>query len=126
MTGTAMTEESEFADIYKLNVMEVPTNKPIARDDMDDELYMTADEKYKAVALQIADCHQRGSACAGRHRLNRKVGIPFRASQRQESFLKTSPRDTAIERAKDLKDKDGDLKKEIEERALPRWTSWRH
>ena len=60
MTGTALTEEAEFADIYKLNVVEVPTNKPIARDDWDDELYMTAEEKYRAVAVQIADCHQRG------------------------------------------------------------------
>ncbi|MGV6802389.1 MAG: preprotein translocase subunit SecA [bacterium] len=60
MTGTALTEEGEFADIYKLNVLEIPTNREIARDDMDDELYITADEKYKAIARQIADCHERG------------------------------------------------------------------
>ncbi len=60
MTGTALTEEAEFADIYKLNVVEIPTNRPIARDDWDDELYISADEKYKAVARQIADCHDRG------------------------------------------------------------------
>ncbi|NHK27445.1 preprotein translocase subunit SecA [Parvularcula flava] len=60
MTGTALTEESEFADIYELNVVEVPTNKPIARDDMDDELYITAEEKYKAIVRQIIDCVDRG------------------------------------------------------------------
>ncbi|MEL6361530.1 MAG: preprotein translocase subunit SecA [Pseudomonadota bacterium] len=60
MTGTALTEEAEFADIYSLNVVEIPTNRPIARDDMDDELYMTAEEKYKAIAVQIAECHERG------------------------------------------------------------------
>ena len=60
MTGTALTEEGEFQDIYELSVFEVPTNKPIAREDMDDELYMTAKEKYRAIAAQIADCHMRG------------------------------------------------------------------
>ncbi|WP_031554408.1 preprotein translocase subunit SecA [Parvularcula oceani] len=60
MTGTALTEEGEFADIYKLNVMEIPTNRPIARDDLDDELYLGAREKYHAIARQIAECHLRG------------------------------------------------------------------
>ena len=60
MTGTAITEEGEFGDIYKLSVFEIPTNRPIARADLDDELYITADEKYKAIAREIADCHHRG------------------------------------------------------------------
>ncbi|MGV6819836.1 MAG: preprotein translocase subunit SecA [Parvularcula sp.] len=60
MTGTALTEEGEFQDIYDLNVYEIPTNRPIAREDFDDELYMTATEKYRAIAAQIADCHLRG------------------------------------------------------------------
>ncbi len=59
MTGTALTEEGEFQDIYRLSVFEIPTNKPIAREDWDDELYMTAKEKYRAIAAQIADCHLR-------------------------------------------------------------------
>ena len=59
MTGTALTEEGEFADIYKLDVVEVPTNVPVARKDQDDELYMTAAEKYKAIVAQIADCKRR-------------------------------------------------------------------
>ncbi|MEO1014185.1 MAG: preprotein translocase subunit SecA [Pseudomonadota bacterium] len=60
MTGTALTEEAEFGDIYKLDVYEMPTNRPVARDDMDDELYMTAEEKYRAIAVQIAECHRKG------------------------------------------------------------------
>ncbi|MEM9810242.1 MAG: preprotein translocase subunit SecA [Pseudomonadota bacterium] len=60
MTGTALTEEGEFQDIYNLNVFEIPTNKPIARDDFDDELYLSAQEKYRAIAKQIAECHLRG------------------------------------------------------------------
>ncbi|MBO6520168.1 MAG: preprotein translocase subunit SecA [Rhodospirillales bacterium] len=59
MTGTAMTEAGEFAEIYKLEVVEIPTNVPIARQDFDDEVYRTVDEKYAAIVEQIADCHQR-------------------------------------------------------------------
>jgi preprotein translocase subunit SecA len=60
MTGTALTEASEFGDIYNLNVLEIPTNKNVARVDEDDEVYRTAREKYDAIILQIEDCAQRG------------------------------------------------------------------
>ncbi|MEM8988160.1 MAG: preprotein translocase subunit SecA [Pseudomonadota bacterium] len=60
MTGTAMTEEGEFMDIYKLAVFEIPTNKDIAREDEDDELYRTAEEKYDAMIGQIEECHKKG------------------------------------------------------------------
>ncbi|MEM1380367.1 MAG: preprotein translocase subunit SecA [Pseudomonadota bacterium] len=60
MTGTALTEEGEFQDIYNLDVYEILTNKPIARADLDDELYMSAMEKYRAIAKEIARCHLRG------------------------------------------------------------------
>ncbi|NNU16356.1 preprotein translocase subunit SecA [Parvularcula sp. ZS-1/3] len=60
MTGTAITEEGEFQDIYKLDVYEIPTNRPIAREDFDDELYMSAAEKYRAIAKEIARCHLKG------------------------------------------------------------------
>lgn len=53
MTGTASTEAGEFWDIYKLDVVEIPTNRPIARKDMDDRVYKTAREKYKAVIEEI-------------------------------------------------------------------------
>jgi len=60
MTGTAMTEASEFADIYKLEVVEVPTHLIMIRDDQDDEVYRTADEKYQAILELIAECQERG------------------------------------------------------------------
>jgi len=60
MTGTAATEAQEFLDIYKMDVLEVPTNRPIQRRDYDDEVYRTFAEKNRAIAAQIADCYVRG------------------------------------------------------------------
>jgi preprotein translocase subunit SecA len=60
MTGTASTEAQEFLDIYKMDVVEIPTNRPIARIDDDDEVYRTADEKNLSIIKQIEDCHRRG------------------------------------------------------------------
>jgi len=60
MTGTAMTEASEFMDIYNLDVVEIPTNMPVRRVDSDDEVYRTADEKITAIVIQIADLIRRG------------------------------------------------------------------
>jgi preprotein translocase subunit SecA len=60
MTGTAMTEADEFGEIYKLDVVEIPTNVACIRDDEDDEVYRTAAEKYEAVAVLIEDSRQRG------------------------------------------------------------------
>ena len=59
MTGTAMTEAAEFSDIYKLEVIEVPTNQPIARKDLDDEVYRTAQEKYQAIIALIEECRAK-------------------------------------------------------------------
>ncbi len=59
MTGTAMTEAAEFGEIYSLDVIEVPTNMPCIRDDQDDEVYRTEEEKYNAIIDQIADCQER-------------------------------------------------------------------
>jgi len=59
MTGTAMTEAGEFGEIYSLDVIDVPTNMPCIRDDQDDEVYRTAEEKYNAIIDQIADCQER-------------------------------------------------------------------
>ena len=60
MTGTAMTEADEFAEIYKLEVIEIPTNVPVVRRDDDDEVYLTATEKYTAVATLIGEAQARG------------------------------------------------------------------
>ena len=59
MTGTAMTEAGEFQEIYKLEVIDIPTNVPCIRIDDDDEVYRTADEKNAAIVDVIADCHKR-------------------------------------------------------------------
>jgi preprotein translocase subunit SecA len=60
MTGTALTEADEFMDIYNLEVVEVPTNRPMIRDDQDDEVYRTAAEKYRAIIALLEDCKTRG------------------------------------------------------------------
>jgi preprotein translocase subunit SecA len=60
MTGTAATEANEFMDIYKLDVLEVPTNMPVDRTDEHDEVYRTAEEKARAIVAEIADCRRRG------------------------------------------------------------------
>ena len=59
MTGTAMTEAAEFEEIYKLRVVSIPTNKPVARVDHHDEIYRNKQEKYDAIIKQIADCMER-------------------------------------------------------------------
>jgi preprotein translocase subunit SecA len=60
MTGTALTEADEFLDIYNLSVVEVPTNRPMVRDDQDDEVYRTNAEKYRSIITLLEDCKQRG------------------------------------------------------------------
>jgi len=59
MTGTAETEASEFHEIYKLDVVVIPTNRPIRRVDINDQIYKTKREKYNAVIEQIKDCHKK-------------------------------------------------------------------
>jgi preprotein translocase subunit SecA len=86
MTGTAMTEAAELADIYKLEVVQVPTNMPIARIDEDDEVYRTAEEKYTAIIKLIEECRARqqpvlvGTTSIEKseliHRLLQKANIP--------------------------------------------------
>ena len=63
MTGTAITEAGEFWDIYKLDVVEIPTNKPVIRNDMDDRVYKTAREKYNAVIDEIVEMRNSGRPC---------------------------------------------------------------
>ena len=60
MTGTAMTEEAEFREIYKLDVIEIPTNKPLARIDENDVVYKTEKAKFGAVIKKIIECHEKG------------------------------------------------------------------
>ena len=60
MTGTAVTEAGEFWEIYKLDVVEIPTNRPIARDDREDLVYKTKREKYNAVIEEVTKLSQEG------------------------------------------------------------------
>ena len=60
MTGTALTEESEFREIYSLDVIEIPTNKPMIRKDHNDVVYKTVNGKYSAVVAQVKECHEKG------------------------------------------------------------------
>src|SRR3954453_23341474 len=60
MTGTALTEATEFMKIYKLQVVDIPTNRPVARDDKNDQIYKTKAGKWAAVANEIADRHAKG------------------------------------------------------------------
>lgn len=60
MTGTAMTEESEFGEIYKLDVVEIPTNKPVIREDMPDAIFSTESGKFNAVINDIIEAHEKG------------------------------------------------------------------
>src|SRR5438874_5167086 len=59
MTGTAMTESQEFSDIYRLEVIEIPTNEPCIRDDTDDEVYRTTREKYDAIVQHVQECQEK-------------------------------------------------------------------
>ena len=60
MTGTALTEEEEFSTIYKLDIVEIPTNRPVIRIDNEDAVYKTQAGKYRAVIRQIKECHEKG------------------------------------------------------------------
>ena len=60
MTGTAMTESEEFYDIYKLNVVSIPTNKKMLRKDFNDQIFRTTKEKYNAIANKIIECNLKG------------------------------------------------------------------
>ena len=60
MTGTAVTEETEFQEIYKLDVVEIPTNKPLAREDKNDLIFATEGAKFNAVIENIIECHEKG------------------------------------------------------------------
>ncbi|MEO1657536.1 MAG: preprotein translocase subunit SecA [Pseudomonadota bacterium] len=108
MTGTAITEEGEFQDIYDLSVFEIPTNRPIAREDFDDELYMSAREKYRAIAIQIAECHLKGQPVL--------VGtVSIEKSEYLSSLL--SDKKFWKEVAADITKRAGELKdKQVEER----------
>ena len=81
MTGTALTEAAEFMDIYKLDVLDIPTNVAVARIDCDDEVYRTAEEKNDAIVKLVEECIASATAGAGGHHLDREVGTSVRADE---------------------------------------------
>ena len=60
MTGTAKTEESEFRDIYNMEVVVIPTNKPVIREDLQDAVYATEHGKYKSIVDRVEEAHKKG------------------------------------------------------------------
>ncbi len=101
MTGTAATEAAEFADIYKLDVVSIPTHQPMIRKDENDEVYRTAREKTKAIVDEIVDAHRRGQpVLVGTVSIEKsealakeldKQGIPYRVlnakQHEQEAYI---------------------------------------
>ena len=77
MTGTALTEEKEFRDIYGMDVVEIPTNRVVQRKDLDDAVYMTKKEKFNAVVEAVKEAHAKTSASTGWYDYHRN----FRTSQ---------------------------------------------
>ena len=76
MTGTALTEEKEFRDIYGMDVIEIPTNRPVIRKDFDDAVYKTKREKLHAVVEAVAEAHEKGQPVLS----ERSTSIPRRKS----------------------------------------------
>ena len=83
MTGTAETEATEFGEIYELDVEVMPTNDPMVRDDREDVIYRTAEEKWEAVVEEIRECERARSAGSCRHHLDRELGDALQAVARQ-------------------------------------------
>ncbi len=81
MTGTATTEADEFAEIYKLEVVEIPTNVPVERLDEDDEVYRSAEEKLRAIIARDRGGERQAAADARRHHLDRKIRAARRGDE---------------------------------------------
>ena len=88
MTGTAMTEAPEFFDIYKMNVVSIPTNVPVLRMDEDDVFYKSMPEKFAAITQEIKAKQEHRPAGTGRHHLDREIGDAVRISRqgRDQAF----------------------------------------
>jgi len=118
MTGTALTEEGEFNEIYKLEVRAIPTNRQIQRADYDDELYMTAEEKYEAITEQLIECHLRGQPVLVGTVSIEKSEVLSAYLQDKKGFEAIAKRlETEAEELGDKKDKDKERKAELLKRA---------
>jgi preprotein translocase subunit SecA len=111
MTGTAFTEAAEFMDIYSLDVVEVPTNRPVQRVDYDDEVYRTADEKNQAIIAQIAECHRRGQpVLVGTVSIEKSESLSEHLKDRK--YVRATG-ELLLSQAKRLGDKQADLAAEL-------------
>ncbi len=81
MTGTALTEEKEFRDIYGMDVVEIPTNRPVQRIDHEDAVYMTKKEKFNAVVMLLKKLMRKGTACSGWYDYHRDIRTSQRYAQ---------------------------------------------
>ena len=95
MTGTAMTEAAEFAEIYSLEVVDMPTNMPMIRLDEDDEIYRTQTEKHNAILEQVAECQWTGPARPGRNGKHREVGRTVGLADQAEDEARSAERATS-------------------------------
>jgi preprotein translocase subunit SecA len=96
MTGTAETEATEFGEIYDLDVVVIPTNMPMVRDDRADLVYRSASEKWTAVAEEIADCHERGQPVLAKRKGVPHVVLNAKYHEREASIVAQAGRKGAV------------------------------
>ena len=101
MTGTADTEAYEFNEIYGLETVVIPTNRPPKRIDKQDQIYKTAKERYDAVIRDIRDCVRARAAGAGRHDVDRNSELLSRSSSRPKLPARSAERQAARARSRD-------------------------
>ena len=95
MTGTALTEEEEFGTIYNLDIIEIPTNRPIARIDDPDVVYKTEAAKYRAVIAQVKECHAKGQpVLVGTVSIEKNEHLSYLLSAARASSITCSTRRT--------------------------------
>ena len=101
MTGTADTEAFEFQQIYGLEVVVIPTHKPMIRDDAPDLVYLTQKDKFDAIIEDIRDCHEARPARAGRHDVDRDLGVPVGPAEEDRHPARGAEREAARARGGD-------------------------
>ena len=107
MTGTALTEATEFMKIYKVPVVEIPTNQPMVRADRNDQIFKTKDGKWKAVLEEIIARHESRPADPGRNGLGRGLGDDLRRAEAQRRRARRAQRQARARRTRGRADRPG-------------------